>query len=178
MCDADNSCTPLHHALSPTWHSKLCYSEVTISMRPSIGCGRCNPTVLFLGSHNYRLLPGDFSDTWAWDILGILQNVQMCRELNIWGVCLSKQGWELTDKCFYLSSPKQTALTYFIRLLRMCHGLECQSPVWWPTWQYILEPAFVSFLFHMSCYGLLFLRIRCSSKLLAIQSLSQLFGKD
>lgn len=54
----------------------------------------------------------------------ILQSIQKCWALNIWGVSLSIQGWELTDKCFCLSSPKQTALTHFIRLLRICHRLE------------------------------------------------------
>lgn len=134
MCVADNSCAPLHCARSPTWNSNLCYSEVTVSTQPSIGCGRCNPTVPFLGSRNYQLLPRDFSDTLMWDILGILQSIQKCWALNIWGVSLSIQGWELTDKCFCLSSPKQTALTHFIRLLRMCHRLEQQSPVCWSSW--------------------------------------------
>lgn len=45
----------------------------------------------------------------------------------------SKWEWGLIERCFCLSSPGQTALTYFVGLLRMCHGLECQSPVWWPA---------------------------------------------
>lgn len=138
---------------------------------PSTSSGRCSPTP-FLGSCANHLLPWGLSDTLS---VGHSRDPakHSAGQLISMESTLSTWGWELTETCFCLSSPRQTDLTHFIGSSEcaMCFGAShlfgghLDNASW--------NKRFVSFLFSLFSSVLLFFKIRCSSKLPAIKSFFQ-----
>ena len=111
----------------------LCCSEVTISNQASTTLAHAIQQCLF-GSCTNLWVPWKFSDTLCMAFSGPCKAFRSAGQLLSKELTLSKWGWELIEKCFCLSSPRQAALTHLTRLLRTCQELQCPPPDWWPTW--------------------------------------------